>query len=136
MLFRSINIGYLPAGEASKVLTDETKLIQILSNLTGNAVKFTKDGSVTINCNDEGNHFLFCIRDTGIGIDPSVHQIIFERFRQASPEISLQYGGTGIGLSVAKSFVELLGGRIWVESEPGKGTAFYFTIPRNQTILP
>ena len=126
-----INVTYLPVGAESELMTDETKLVQILSNLTGNAVKFTKNGTVEISCLDEGRYFRFCIRDTGIGIDPAYHEIIFERFRQASPEIALEYGGTGIGLSVAKSYVELLGGRIWVESEPGKGSTFCFTLPKS-----
>ncbi|MFO7575291.1 MAG: HAMP domain-containing sensor histidine kinase [Bacteroidales bacterium] len=129
-----INVEYLPEGVGLKAVTDETKLMQILSNLTGNAVKFTREGSVTITCRDEGNHFLFCVRDTGTGIDSAAHEIIFERFRQASPEIASEYGGTGIGLSVAKSYVELLGGRIWLESEPGKGSEFFFTLPKNQAL--
>ena len=126
-----INVTYLPVGAESELMTDETKLVQVLSNLTGNAVKFTNNGTVEISCFDEGRYFRFCIRDTGIGIDPAYHEIIFERFRQASPEIALEYGGTGIGLSVAKSYVELLGGRIWVESEPGKGSTFCFTLPKS-----
>lgn len=126
-----INVTYLPVGAESELMTDETKLVQVLSNLTGNAVKFTKNGTVEISCLDDGRYFRFCISDTGIGIDPAYHEIIFERFRQASPEISLEYGGTGIGLSVAKSYVELLGGRIWVESEPGKGSTFCFTLPKS-----
>ncbi len=129
-----INIGFLPEGVSAKVVTDETKLIQILTNLTGNAVKFTRNGSVTISCADDGKSFIFSVRDTGIGIDPAVHDIIFERFRQASPEISLEFGGTGIGLSVAKSYVELLGGTIGVESEPGRGSNFWFRIPKSQSM--
>lgn len=131
-----IEVEQLPDGSDARVVTDETKLMQILSNLTGNAVKFTKDGSVTITCKDEGNHFLFCVSDSGTGIDTSVQEIIFERFRQASPEIAAEYGGTGIGLSLAKSYVELLGGRIWLESEPGKGASFWFTIPKGKPFKP
>jgi signal transduction histidine kinase len=127
-----LNVEHLPGDAGSRVVTDETKLMQILSNLTGNAVKFTKEGSVTIACRDKGNHFLFSVKDSGTGIDTSAQEIIFERFRQASPEIAAEYGGTGIGLSVAKSYVELLGGRIWLESEPGKGATFWFTIPKGK----
>jgi len=73
----------------------------------------------------------FYVKDSGIGIKPELHEKIFERFRQADKSIQANYGGTGLGLSISKGFVELLGGKIWVESEPTKGATFYFTIPYN-----
>lgn len=76
------------------------------------------------------NQYLeFFVKDSGIGIKPELHEKIFERFLQADLNISKKYGGTGLGLSISKGFVELLGGRIWVESIPGQGSTFFFTIP-------
>ncbi|MBE0675105.1 MAG: sensor histidine kinase [Bacteroidales bacterium] len=126
-----VNVMHLQDDKDNMVFTDETKLIQILANLTGNAIKFSKDGIVTIECRERTGDYLFSVSDTGIGIDPDNKEIIFERFRQGSPEISSTYGGTGLGLSIAKSYVELLGGRIWVESEPDKGSTFFFTLPKS-----
>lgn len=122
----------LSEGQYSPLKTDETKLIQILTNLTGNAIKFTKDGMVIISCREKDDEFLFSVEDTGIGIPDDAHEYIFERFRQAETLESREYGGTGLGLSISRSYVELLGGRIWVESEEGKGSTFRFTIPHSR----
>jgi PAS domain S-box-containing protein len=118
-------------GPNTKIITDETKLIQILTNLTGNAIKFSRNGTVSIGCKEKNGEYLFSVADTGIGISDDAQNYIFDRFRQAEEVTLKEYGGTGLGLSISKSYVELLGGRIWVESEIGKGSTFYFTIPRN-----
>ena len=113
------------------LFTDEIKLNQILINLINNAVKFTKTGSIDFGYEIQGNVIQFFVRDTGIGIRPEMHDLIFERFIQADSAISRGYEGAGIGLAICKGLVELLGGKIWVESELGKGTTFYFTLPFN-----
>lgn len=116
--------------------TDETKLIQILSNLLHNALKFCRVGSVSLGCEMMDNTCLFWVADTGIGIAPEKQSLIFERFRQADESISQEYGGTGLGLSIAKAYVTLLGGELLLESEPGKGTRFWFELPRKPESFP
>jgi PAS domain S-box-containing protein len=117
------------AASTTKIFTDKTKLIQILSNLLSNSLKFTSKGSIEFGYLLKGNEIEFYIKDTGIGIDLKQQKKIFERFRQADFSISNKYGGSGLGLSISKGFVELLGGKIWLESSPGVGTTFYFTLP-------
>lgn len=109
--------------------TDEMKLKQVLNNLIANAIKFTAKGSVTFGYRRNDNVALFFVEDTGIGIPPDSQEIIFERFRQAKNNDRAIYGGTGLGLAISKGHVELMGGHIWVESEPGKGSKFYFELP-------
>lgn len=113
----------------SEIYTDRTKLTQVLINLIANALKFTHEGFVEFGYNLKDNFLEFFVKDTGIGIKPEMQEKIFERFRQADATIQVNYGGTGLGLSISKAFVELLGGSVWVESEPGKGSVFYFSIP-------
>jgi PAS domain S-box-containing protein len=110
------------------ILVDETKLTQILSNLTENAVKFTYSGEISLGCRRQGEELFFFVTDTGIGIPAEHHDTIFERFRQVDDSLSRQHEGTGLGLSICKSYVKMMGGKMWVESEPGKGSSFYFTI--------
>jgi PAS domain S-box-containing protein len=117
------------ANNCSEILTDQTKLSQIISNLLNNALKFTHEGLIEVGYSVKDNFLEFYVKDSGIGISTEMHEKIFERFRQADPSIQLNYGGTGLGLSISKGFIELMGGKIWVESEPGKGATFYFTIP-------
>ncbi|MHC1774023.1 MAG: PAS domain S-box protein [Lentimicrobium sp.] len=117
--------------EDSVIKTDETKLRQVLTNLIGNALKFTEQGMVEFGCNQDGDMLKFFVTDTGIGIPAEMHRIIFDRFRQASDNPRKEYGGNGLGLAISKAYVELLGGNIWLESTPGKGTTFWFTIPFN-----
>jgi PAS domain S-box-containing protein len=115
--------------QQAMIITDQTKLMQVLSNLLGNAQKFTEQGSIEFDCKLQNNHLLFCVKDTGIGIESKHHEAIFNRFRQVSTETTREYGGNGLGLAISKAYVELMGGIIWVESEPGKGSTFYFTLP-------
>ena len=117
-----------------EVCTDKTKLTQIFINLVSNAQKFTKAGYVEFgffyedNLFEDPDHIIFFVKDTGCGIENSELDRIFERFYQVENSFSRSVEGTGLGLSIVKEFVSMLGGKIWVESEVGKGTTFYFTI--------
>src|SRR6266850_1211175 len=98
-------------------------------NLAGNAVKFTRQGRVEVSVDLRGDVLHYRVTDTGIGIAEDRLEAVFDEFRQGDPGIAGQFGGTGLGLSITKKFVEMHGGRIWVESEVGKGSTFAFTIP-------
>jgi PAS domain S-box-containing protein len=111
------------------ILTDGTKLVQIISNLINNAFKFTKKGKIDFGYELKDDFLEFFVKDTGIGIPPEHQTKIFDRFYQVDSAVSRQYTGTGMGLSICKAYVELLGGKIWLDSNPGEGTAFNFTIP-------
>jgi signal transduction histidine kinase len=115
--------------EKTNIVTDETKLIQIISNLLNNAIKFTKVGSIDYGYALNDGFLEFFVNDTGIGIPADRQSKIFERFYQVDDAISRQYGGTGLGLSICKAYVVLLGGQIRLNSKPGKGSSFTFTIP-------
>jgi PAS domain S-box-containing protein len=123
----------LPLNE-SIIKTDNEKVYGILTNLVRNAIKFTYEGSIEFGYKKKGEYLEFFVKDTGIGVPKRQHQIIFERFRQGSESHNRGYEGSGLGLSIAKSYVEMLGGEIWVESEEGKGSIFYFTIPYNPAL--
>jgi PAS domain S-box-containing protein len=122
----------MPEGTPDAVMGDRMRLQQVLLNFAGNAIKFTERGEVEIGVcaqsQDGEARLKFAVRDTGIGIPPSGLEIIFQRFAQADASMARRFGGTGLGLSICKSLVELMGGRIWVESELGKGSTFYFTV--------
>ena len=120
----------LPSKEAI-IKTDNEKVYGIMTNLIKNAIKFTYEGSIEYGYEKRGEFLEFFVKDTGIGIPQKQFQLIFERFRQGSESHNRGYEGSGLGLSIAKSYVEMLGGEIWVESEEGKGSIFYFTIPYN-----
>jgi hypothetical protein len=119
--------------EQAYIITDSTKLNQLLTNLVSNAVKFTSEGNIKIGYTIKGRMIEFYVKDTGVGIDPKNHGLIFERFRQVEMGTTRNYGGTGLGLSICKAFVEMMGGEIWVNSKLGKGATFYFTIPYTPT---
>ncbi len=115
---------------AYKVLTDPVRLRQILNNLLSNAIKFTHSGFVEFGYNiAPSNEIMFFVKDTGIGIPSDKMEIIFKRFLQVDNSKTRLYPGTGLGLAISKRLTELLGGTIWVKSEVGKGSTFYFTIP-------
>lgn len=119
-----------PDDPAPTIVTDKVKLKQILINLISNAFKFTEKGSIAVTYSiHERREIIFNVSDTGIGIPRDKFGVIFERFTQLNPTYSYEYGGTGLGLSIVEGLVSLLSGRIWLESEPDKGTAFYFSIP-------
>ncbi|BDA80563.1 hypothetical protein LPTSP3_g34930 [Leptospira kobayashii] len=112
------------------VFGDENRLQQILLNLIGNAVKFTNQGHISISVLSQiKNQITVVISDTGIGIPEDKFESIFQSFEQVDASISREYGGTGLGLSITKQLIELQGGKIWLSSELGKGSQFYFTIP-------
>ena len=111
------------------VSTDSSKLNIILSHLINNAIKFTNAGSIELNIHPIDNRLEFSIKDTGIGIPANRQKAIFERFIQADISNTRPFEGAGLGLSISKSYVEMLGGKIWIESEFDKGSTFYFTIP-------
>lgn len=113
-----------------KISTDMMKLKQILTNLIMNSIKFTEDGSIEFGCKESGDNIIeFYVEDTGIGIDMEHQKEIFERFVQVGNNSHSKKEGTGLGLAISKGLVELLGGKIWLESEINKGTKFTFQIP-------
>jgi CheY-like chemotaxis protein len=115
------------------VMGDPARLKQVLVNLVGNALKFTEQGKVTIsvdlqNRSDDEIALKICVADTGIGIPPEHQQAIFSAFHQADTSSTRRFGGTGLGLAISSHLISLMGGQIWVESTPGVGSRFYFTI--------
>ena len=115
--------------EEAFIESDETKLRQVLVNCVGNAIKFTEKGFVEIGLKMKEEYVLFHVKDTGIGIPVEYHEQIFERFRQVETGNTRKYGGNGLGLPISKCLIELLGGTIWMESDKGKGSTFYFKVP-------
>lgn len=116
-------------GEEVFIESDENKLRQILINFVDNALKFTNTGFVEMGVKKSGNFVQFHIKDTGIGIPVEFQEQIFERFRQVESAFTRKYGGNGLGLAISKALIELLGGKVWMETEPGIGSTFYFSIP-------
>lgn len=125
------------------IIADERKIKQVMFNLLSNAFKFTPDGgSMRVTARrtrDEGrerradfDYIEISVEDTGIGISPDDQKRLFQPFQQLEIALSKKYPGTGLGLAICKSIVELHGGKIWVESEVGKGSRFIFTIPVRQ----
>jgi two-component system, sensor histidine kinase and response regulator len=113
---------------------DPGRLRQVILNFTGNAIKFTEKGQVVIEAKTEKEEetsttLHFTVTDTGIGIPPDKLDDIFESFRQVDSSVTRRYGGTGLGLTISKQIVRMMNGRVWVESEPGKGSVFHFTVP-------
>jgi PAS domain S-box-containing protein len=128
---KNITLNYktsLPDNEAL-IISDNTKLTEILANLIGNALKFTKQGHVIFGYILNDRFLEFYVEDTGIGVPDTMQQEIFKRFRQVESTVARQFGGSGLGLSISKAYVELLGGKIWLKSTPDHGSIFYFTIP-------
>ncbi len=124
---------HLDAALPAQVVGDAQRLRQILLNLIRNAIKFTKEGRIKIHVgqspdDNEESHILVSVTDTGIGIAPEQRETIFNRFTQANSPANRQYGGVGLGLAICKQLVGLMGGRIWVESTPGKGSTFSFIV--------
>ena len=115
--------------DLAPVDADEDRLQQILYNLVGNAIKYADRGEIVLSAQAEGDMMTVSVSDSGIGIAKAEHTRIFESFESAEPSISREHGGNGLGLSITKQLVELHGGEIGVESEPGKGATFWFTLP-------
>jgi signal transduction histidine kinase/BarA-like signal transduction histidine kinase len=131
---KKIDLAYeLDEAVSETVVGDATRLRQVLVNLVGNAVKFTAAGEVVVKgCLAEGasqpDLLHFCVTDTGIGIPKNRQDRLFKSFSQVDSSTTRQFGGTGLGLAISKRLVDLMGGRMWVESEPGQGSTFHFTI--------
>jgi signal transduction histidine kinase len=111
------------------IKTDPVRFEQIIRNLLSNALKFTEEGLIELSCKKGNDFYIFSVKDNGIGIHTEHQKVIFERFIKIDNNKQHLYRGTGIGLFLSKQLVEMFGGKIWVESEIGKGSTFYFTIP-------
>jgi signal transduction histidine kinase len=118
----------LPDEQNHKIVADPVRVQQVITNLVHNSFKFTERGYVNIGYECRKDEFLFYVRDSGVGIEEEKVSLIFERFNQA--EDFNQHSGTGLGLAISKALVEKMGGTIWVVSQVGKGSTFYFTLPR------
>jgi signal transduction histidine kinase len=114
--------------------TDPVRFKQILSNLIENALKYTEEGYIEFGFKENSHELTFYVKDTGIGIAKEKHAYIFQRFSQIEYELDRRFGGTGLGLAISKNLVEMLGGKIWLESELHKGSVFYFTLPIEELI--
>ncbi len=126
----------VPLHDKFNIVADATRVKQVLSNLLGNAVKFTKKGTIGFGYSFTEEKMLeFFVKDTGIGIPEDQQKVIFKRFRQVDDTSTRKFGGTGLGLWISKNLVELMGGRIWVFSEPGRGADFRFTFPLTKEIV-
>jgi len=121
--------------EAKKhLLSDQNKLDSIMTNLIKNAIKYTATGTIKVGCRQKGFEVEFYVKDTGIGIPAHRQEAVFNRFEQADIADTRAFQGSGLGLAICKSYVEMLGGSIWVESEEGLGSTFYFTLPANSNL--
>ncbi len=119
-------VNHIPDGE---IISDKIKLTQVLTNLIGNAFKFTKRGQIDFGYAVDENRLQFYVKDTGNGISAAFREKMFDRFTQENLTPTNSTEGSGLGLAISKAFIEILGGNIWVESEIGKGSSFYFTLP-------
>ena len=125
---------HMQAGAPETVVGDANRLRQVVVNLVGNAVKFTERGEVTVRAacgpgQDGTAWWYFSVQDTGIGIPAEKQRAIFDAFTQADGSVTRRYGGTGLGLTISRLLIEMMGGRLWLDSAPGKGSTFYFTVP-------
>ncbi|MDD2198076.1 MAG: ATP-binding protein, partial [Bacteroidales bacterium] len=128
---KGLNIFFKNGLNSDKALisTDGEKIYAVLTNLVKNAIKFTQTGSIELGYNLECEFLEFYVKDTGQGIPEEHKKIIFERFRQGNRSLNQTYKGSGLGLAISKAYVEMLGGKIWVESKVGQGSTMRFTIP-------
>ncbi len=122
-------IGDIAPGVPACMLGDAGRVVQVLTNLVGNAIKFTLSGHVMLTVHKDADSIHFRVSDTGIGIAAEKQQSIFEPFAQAEMSTTRRFGGTGLGLTISSTLVQLMHGRIWVESEPGAGSTFHVTLP-------
>jgi signal transduction histidine kinase/CheY-like chemotaxis protein len=123
----------IDADVPDEIVADPSRLRQVIVNLIGNAVKFTENGEIGLGVSVESRRgddlqLVFTVRDTGIGIPPDKQKVIFQAFSQADSSTSRKFGGTGLGLTISSRLVEMMSGRIWLESQPGQGSCFHFTI--------
>lgn len=126
----SIRVKRSNKDDSFSILTDEYKLKQVLTNLIENALKYTESGSIVFGYDlFEDKEIRFFVTDSGIGFHQEKLDVLFERFRQFEEGLSRSFGGLGLGLTLSKKFVELLGGTMWADSALGEGSTFYFTLP-------
>ncbi|MDD4823522.1 MAG: PAS domain S-box protein [Bacteroidales bacterium] len=125
----TISSNYTLSSEEAILFTDKEKVYAILINLVKNAIKYSESGAIAIGYISKDNYLEFYVKDTGIGIPKERQEVIFERFIQADITDKSALQGAGLGLSISKAYVEMLGGSMWVESEVGQGSTFYFTLP-------
>jgi CheY-like chemotaxis protein len=136
---KSLNMTYILAeGTPQTIIGDPTKLKQALTNLLSNAVKFTDRGAISVSISskkidDKRYEICFSVKDTGIGIPEDKMSRLFQSFSQIDSSTTRRYGGTGLGLAITKKLVEMMDGKIWVDSQLGKGTTFYFSIIADAT---
>ena len=129
---KGLTLTYDVAPNTGSLHADKAKTKQVLINILGNAIKFTNEGSVKLNVSETNSDFIFSVTDTGIGIKDEDLETVFDSFKQVGPAQIAGYEGTGLGLAISKRFIEMQGGKIWAESEFGKGTTFTFTLPRKK----
>ncbi|MBC7237423.1 MAG: response regulator, partial [Chloroflexi bacterium] len=123
-------------GDLPPVYCDHVRIRQVVLNLLSNAARFTQEGHTRITAKQEGGQLIVQVTDTGPGMDAAMVQRVFEPFQQADPSIRRRYGGTGLGLTISKRFLEMHGGKIWIESEPGRGTTVSFALPIQPNDIP
>lgn len=118
--------------------SDKTRLAQVLNNLVNNAIDFVpkENGKIEINASEKNGNAHFYVKDNGIGIHPDLHKDLFKKFYQVDTTYTRKHGGTGLGLTICKGIVDGLGGKIWLDSDVGKGTTFHFTLPKNGKLVP
>ena len=129
---KGLTLTYSVAPDIGSPYADKAKTKQVLINILGNAIKFTNEGSVKLNVAENDSDFVFKVTDTGMGMKNEDCEAIFESFKQVGPAQIAGYEGTGLGLAISKQFIEMQGGRIWAESEQGKGSTFTFTLPKKR----
>ncbi|NJK87175.1 MAG: response regulator [Bacteroidales bacterium] len=119
----------IPDKKGIVIYTDTGRLHQLFSNILDNAIKFTEKGHVNFGYSEKDGKIEFFVKDTGIGLTKEEQKFVFDRFKTHEETITRKYEGGGLGLTIARGIAKLLGGKIWIDSEPGKGSAFYFNIP-------
>ena len=131
LIINEKNIKFTYACDDIDINTDETHIIQVLSNLLTNSLEFIpkNDGKIEIKAEKEEKNIVFSVKDNGIGISEENQKNLFIKFYQIDTSLTRKHGGSGLGLTICKGIVEGLGGKIWLESKEGKGSIFYFTIP-------
>ena len=129
---KGLTLDYAVAPAINHIYADRAKTKQTLINILANAVKFTEKGGIKLNITESDGELLFSVSDTGMGIRKEDLEVIFDSFKQVGPAQIAGFEGTGLGLAISKQFVEMQGGRIWAESQPGKGSTFTFTLPKKK----
>ena len=133
---KGLALTYSVAPDIDSLYADRAKTRQVLINILGNAIKFTDEGSVKLDVAESDSDFIFSVADTGTGMKREDLEVIFDSFQQVGPAQIAGYEGTGLGLAISRQFIEMQGGKIWAESELGKGSTFTFTLPKKRETIP